>query len=82
MHRAERFRSSLQFILLPYGQLIKTLDAAKVADYTILCLSTEREVNSQGDTLLRCLQAQGFPQVVAVVSQVNLSQNSLPFVYS
>ncbi|PVF93695.1 ribosome biogenesis protein tsr1 [Serendipita vermifera] len=65
--RAERFRSSLQFILLPYGHFYATLDAAKVADYMILALSTEEEVDSWGEGLLRCLQAQGFPECIAVV---------------
>ena len=62
----ERFRSTLQFVLLPYADLYATLDGTKVADYTILGLSTEQEVDDRGDILLRCLQAQGLPQVVAV----------------
>ncbi|CCA75460.1 related to TSR1-protein involved in 20S rRNA accumulation [Serendipita indica DSM 11827] len=65
--RAERFRTSLQFLLLPYGQLYATLDAVKGADYIILGLSASTEVDSWGDMLLRSLQAQGFPQAIAVV---------------
>ena len=64
--RAERFRSTLQFILLPYGDLCAALDAAKASDYAILGLSMEQEVDDRGDLVLRCLQAQGLPQVVAV----------------
>lgn len=64
--RAERFRSTLQFILLPYGDLCATLDAAKASDYTVLGLSMEQEVDDRGDVVLRCLQAQGLPQVVGV----------------
>ena len=44
------------------------LDACKVADYVIFVLSPNVEVNQWGDTLLRALQAQGMPEVVAVVA--------------
>ncbi|KAG8825351.1 hypothetical protein FRC17_008713 [Serendipita sp. 399] len=65
--RAERFKTSVQFLLLPYGHFYQTLDAAKVADYVVLGLSATEEVDSWGENLLRSLQAQGLPQVVAVV---------------
>ena len=77
----ERFRSSIQFVLLPYGQLLRTLDATKVADYTVLGLSAEQEVNSEGENLLRCLQAQGFPQTVAVVPHVSSQQTLIRSIF-
>ena len=77
--RAERFRSTLQFILLPCADLYATLDGTKAADYTILGLSTEQEVDDRGDLLLRCLQAQGLPQVVAVACVS--TYNSLGYVF-
>ena len=43
------------------------LDTCKVADYVVFVLSTNVEVNSWGETLLRTLQAQGLPEVVTVV---------------
>lgn len=44
------------------------LDAAKVADYVVLVLSTNVEVDTWGETLLRTLDSQGMPKVVAVVA--------------
>ena len=58
----------MQFINLPYGDIYPALDAAKVADYTVLVLSPNVEVGPWGDTLLRTLQAQGLPDVVSVLS--------------
>lgn len=66
--RAERFKTSLQFYLLPYRNFYAALDACKVADYVLFCLSAVQEVDEWGDLLLRCLQAQGLPEVVSVVT--------------
>ncbi|KAH7916985.1 AARP2CN-domain-containing protein, partial [Leucogyrophana mollusca] len=66
--RAERFKTSLQFVNVPYGNFYAALDACRAADYVVLALSTTIEVDTWGDTLLRTLQAQGLPQVVAVAS--------------
>lgn len=52
---------------LPYRQFYSTLDACKAADYVLFVLSPEVEVDQWGDTLLRSLQAQGLPSVVACV---------------
>ncbi|KAG9220432.1 hypothetical protein CCMSSC00406_0003888 [Pleurotus cornucopiae] len=65
--RAERFRTSLQFITLPYKSFYATLDACKVADYVVFVLSPTVEVDTFGDTLLRTLQAQGLPDVISVI---------------
>ncbi|KAI0633223.1 ribosome biogenesis protein tsr1 [Trametes polyzona] len=66
--RADRFKTSVQFIPLPYRQMYAALDACKVADYVIFVLSPNVEVDQWGDTLLRTLQAQGLPEVVTVVA--------------
>ncbi|EKM54625.1 uncharacterized protein PHACADRAFT_175149 [Phanerochaete carnosa HHB-10118-sp] len=66
--RADRFKTSLQFVNVPYRRLYAALDACKIADYVVFALSSEVEVNQWGDTLLRTLQAQGLPQVVTVVA--------------
>ncbi|KAI0663427.1 ribosome biogenesis protein tsr1 [Cubamyces menziesii] len=66
--RADRFKTSLQFIPLQYRHMYAALDACKVADYVIFVLSPNVEVDQWGDTLLRTLQAQGLPEVVTVVS--------------
>ena len=66
--RVERFKTSLQFVLLPYGSFFEILDALKVADYALLLLSSRVEVDGWGDTLLRTMQAQGIPSAVTVIS--------------
>ncbi|KAG5646233.1 hypothetical protein DXG03_004060 [Asterophora parasitica] len=66
--RAERFKTSLQFINLPYKSFYAALDACKVADYVVFALSPNVEVDGWGDTLLRTLQAQGLAEVVTVVA--------------
>ncbi|KAJ7049657.1 ribosome biogenesis protein tsr1 [Mycena amicta] len=66
--KAERFKTSLQFISVPYRQTYAALDACKVADYVVFVLSSSVEVDPWGDTLLRALQAQGLPSVVTVLA--------------
>ncbi|KAF5355442.1 hypothetical protein D9758_006394 [Tetrapyrgos nigripes] len=65
---ADRFKTSLQFLPLPYRDFYSTLDACKAADYVLFLLSPTVEVNDWGDTLLRTLQAQGLPTVVTAVA--------------
>jgi len=66
--RVERFKTSLQFIQLAYGDFYATLDACKVADYVVFVLSPTVEVGAWGETVLRTLQTQGLPDVVPVVA--------------
>jgi pre-rRNA-processing protein TSR1 len=54
---------------VPYRNFYQALDAAKLADYVVFGLSTTIEVENWGDTLLRTLQAQGLPEVVAVAAE-------------
>jgi hypothetical protein len=64
---APRFKTSLQIIHLPPVSIYATLDAALVADYVVLLLSSEHEVEEEGERVLRCLQGAVGAQVVAVV---------------
>ncbi|GAA5837741.1 hypothetical protein JCM9279_006848 [Rhodotorula babjevae] len=54
---------SLRFLLLPPASrttsLFPILDAAAVADFTIIAMSSEEEVDAQGETVLRCLTGLG-----------------------
>lgn len=63
-------------MLLPYRELYTALDACKVADYVVFVLSPDTEVDSWGELALRCLQAQGLPEVVSVMA-VGSSRQSL-----
>ena len=66
---ATRFRQAIQFLPLPYGALLPTLDACRCADFVMLVLSasTSIEPGSWGELCLRTLQAQGMPMALAVV---------------
>ncbi|KIM75990.1 hypothetical protein PILCRDRAFT_826841 [Piloderma croceum F 1598] len=66
--KTERFKTSLQFINVAYGNMYTALDACKAADYVLFVLSSSVEVEEWGDSLLRILQAQGLSDVVTVVS--------------
>jgi len=52
---------------VPYGKFYAALDACKAADYVVFVFSSNVEVHTWGDTLLRTLQAQGLPDVVSVL---------------
>ncbi|KAJ6629509.1 ribosome biogenesis protein tsr1 [Mycena sp. CBHHK59/15] len=66
--RADRFKTSLQFLSVPHRRLYAALDVCKTADYVVFVLSSTVEVDPWGDTLLRTLQAQGLPEVVTVLA--------------
>jgi pre-rRNA-processing protein TSR1 len=68
LQRAERFKTSLQFIQVAYGDFYAALDACKVADCVVFVLSPTVEVSAWGETVLRTLQTQGLPDVVPVVA--------------
>ncbi|KAF8236061.1 ribosome biogenesis protein tsr1 [Tricholoma matsutake] len=77
--KAERFKTSLQFINIAYRDFYGALDACKVADYVVFVLSPTVEVDVWGDTLLRTLQAQGLPTLITVVaSDLSLDVKSRP----
>ncbi|EAW14137.1 small subunit rRNA maturation protein TSR1 [Aspergillus clavatus NRRL 1] len=64
--RVDRFRQSLQYIPAKYD-LLGALDACRMADFVVLALSAEVEVEEQGELLLRSIEGQGISNVVAVV---------------
>ncbi|KAH9978993.1 ribosome biogenesis protein tsr1 [Lactifluus volemus] len=66
--KVERFKTSVQFIQLAYGDFYAALDACKVADYVVFVLSPVVEVGTWGETVLRTLQTQGLPDVVSVIA--------------
>jgi hypothetical protein len=64
--RIDRFRQSLQYIPAKYD-LMGALDVCRMADFVVLALSSEVEVEEQGEQLLRAIEGQGISNVVAVV---------------
>lgn len=83
MHRpfceldATRFRQSLQFLPLPYGALLPTMDACRCADFVVLVLSanTSIEPGSWGELCLRTLQSQGMPLAIATVPTLSTADD-------
>ncbi|KAG1767667.1 hypothetical protein EDD22DRAFT_1005392 [Suillus occidentalis] len=65
--KTSRFKTSLQFLPVPFARQFAALDVARAADYTLLLLSPTIEATPAGDTLLRKLQAQGLPTAIAAI---------------
>ena len=64
--KIERFKQSLQYI--PVNQnLFNVLDACRVADYVVFVLSSEQEVEEEGELLLRSIENQGVSNTMFVV---------------
>ncbi|KAI9373844.1 hypothetical protein BJX61DRAFT_541312 [Aspergillus egyptiacus] len=71
--RVDRFRQNLQYIPAKYD-LMSALDACRLADFVVVAISAQVEVEEQGELLLRSIEGQGISNVVAVVQgldQVN-----------
>ncbi|KAE8145977.1 DUF663-domain-containing protein [Aspergillus avenaceus] len=64
--RIDRFRQSLQYIPAKYD-LMNALDVCRMADFVVLALSAEVEVEEQGELLLRSIESQGISNVLTVV---------------
>ncbi|EAU38003.1 conserved hypothetical protein [Aspergillus terreus NIH2624] len=64
--RVDRFRQSLQYIPAKYD-LMNALDVCRMADFVVLVLSAEVEVEEQGELLLRSIEGQGISNVVTIV---------------
>ncbi|KAL2017278.1 hypothetical protein VTK56DRAFT_2347 [Thermocarpiscus australiensis] len=66
----ERFKQKLQYIPLQ-RDLTACLDAARVADFVVLVLSAEVEVDELGELILRSVESQGLSTVFTVVQGLN-----------
>ncbi|KAI9503688.1 ribosome biogenesis protein tsr1 [Coemansia spiralis] len=61
-----RFKQTIQFIEVNRN-LLDILDAAKVADYIVMGISAEIEVDAFGEQCLSAIQNQGHPSVFPIV---------------
>lgn len=66
----DRFKQKLQYFPLK-RDLTACLDAAKVADFVVLVLSAEEEVDELGELILRSIEGQGLSTVFTVVQGLN-----------
>ncbi|KAJ5549966.1 hypothetical protein N7461_004664 [Penicillium sp. DV-2018c] len=64
--RIDRFRQSVQYAPAKYD-MMSALDMCRMADFVVLVLSSEVEVDEQGEMLLRAIQGQGISNVLTVV---------------
>lgn len=64
--RVDRFRQNIQYIPAKYD-LMSALDACRMADFVVIAVSAQVEVEEQGELLLRSIEGQGISNVVAVV---------------
>ncbi|KAK3345420.1 hypothetical protein B0H65DRAFT_466585 [Neurospora tetraspora] len=66
----DRFKQKLQYFPLK-RDLTACLDAARVADYVVLVLSAEEEVDEIGELILRSVESQGLSTLFTVVQGLN-----------
>ncbi|KAJ6008463.1 Ribosome biogenesis protein tsr1 [Penicillium herquei] len=71
--RIDRFRQSLLYVPSKFD-LLHALDVCRMADFVVLVMSSENEVEEDGELLLRSIESQGISNVITVVQgldQVN-----------
>ncbi|KAK4461173.1 hypothetical protein QBC42DRAFT_270722 [Cladorrhinum samala] len=66
----DRFKQKLQYIPLT-RDLTACLDAARVADFIILILSAEEEVDDLGELIIRSIEGQGMSTMFTMVQGLN-----------
>ncbi|KAL2259489.1 hypothetical protein VTK26DRAFT_6830 [Humicola hyalothermophila] len=66
----DRFKQKLQYIPLK-RDLSACLDAARVADFVVLVLSAEVEVDELGELILRSVESQGLSTLFTTVQNLN-----------
>ncbi|KAL2135861.1 hypothetical protein VTI74DRAFT_6624 [Chaetomium olivicolor] len=66
----DRFKQKLQYIPLK-RDLTACLDAARVADFIVLVLSAQVEVDELGELILRSVESQGMSNLFTVVQGLN-----------
>jgi pre-rRNA-processing protein TSR1 len=66
----DRFKQRLQYIPLE-RDLNSCLDASRVADFVVLILSAEEEVDDLGEIILRSVESQGLSTLFTVIQGLN-----------
>ena len=76
--RIDRFRQNVEYMPAKYD-LLNALDVSRMADFVVLVLSAQIEVEEQGELLLRSIEGQGISNVIAVVQVCSSSSGILWF---
>ncbi|KAF4552051.1 putative ribosome biogenesis protein tsr1 [Elsinoe fawcettii] len=66
-----RFKQKLNFVIPHARDPWEVLDLCRVADYVVLLLSAEEEVDPLGENLLRTIESQGVSTVISLVEKLN-----------
>ncbi len=66
----DRFKQKIQYIPMK-RELTDCLDAAQAADFVVLVLSAEEEVDDLGELILRSVESQGMSTLFTVVQGLN-----------
>lgn len=69
----DRFKQKLQYVALP-RDLTACLDAARVADFVVLILSADVDVDDLGELILRSVESQGLSTLFTVVQGLNKTE--------
>ena len=64
--RIDRFKQNVLYLPARYD-LISALDTCRVADFVVIVLSSEIEVDEEGELLLKSIENQGISNVIGVV---------------
>ncbi|KAJ5646972.1 Ribosome biogenesis protein tsr1 [Penicillium lividum] len=64
--RIDRFRQSLLYVPSKFD-LLNAMDVCRMADFVVLVMSPEVEVEEEGELLLRSIESQGISNVMTVV---------------
>ena len=64
--RIERFKQNVQYLVVKRN-LLASLDACRVADYVVFVLSSQEEVDQEGELILKAIESQGVSNCFTVV---------------
>ncbi|KAI5799896.1 hypothetical protein EDC01DRAFT_648069 [Geopyxis carbonaria] len=65
----ERFKQKIQWIVLP-REMLAVIDGCKVADYVMMVIAANQEVDEYGETLIRSIETQGVSTTCTVVQHL------------
>ena len=68
--RVDRFKQNIEYIPVQ-RELLRVLDACRVADFVVFILSSFEEVDETGELLLRAIENQGVSNILTVVQDMD-----------
>ncbi|KAF2220994.1 hypothetical protein BDZ85DRAFT_266112 [Elsinoe ampelina] len=66
-----RFKQKLNFLIPQARDPWEVLDLCRIADYVVLLMSAEEEVDPLGENFLRTIESQGVSTVITLVEKLN-----------